>query len=38
MSIDFFTFILMVESFCAGAIVGFLFVALCVVAKRGGQD
>lgn len=38
MNIDLFTFILMVASFCAGAMVGFLFVALCVVAKRGGQD
>lgn len=38
MSIDFWTFFLMVASFCAGAIVGFLFVALCVIAKRGGQD
>lgn len=38
MSIDFMTFFLMVASFFAGAMVGFLFVALCVVAKRGDRD
>ena len=38
MSIDFMTFFLMIASFCAGAMVGFLFVALCVVAKRGDRD
>ena len=38
MNIDLFTFILMVACFCAGAMVGFLFVALCVVAKRGDRE
>ena len=38
MNIDFFTFILMVASFCAGVMAGFLFVALCVVAKRGDRE
>lgn len=38
MNIDIVTFFLMVASFVAGAIVGFLFVALCVVAKRGDRD
>ena len=38
MNIDFMTFFLMVASFGAGAMVGFLFVALCVVAKRGNKD
>lgn len=38
MNIDIVTFFLMCASFFAGAIVGFLFVALCVVAKRGDRD
>ena len=38
MNIDIVTFFFMVASFVVGAIVGFLFVALCVVAKRGDRD
>ena len=38
MGIDFVTFFLMCACFMAGAIIGFLFVALCVVAKRGDRD
>ena len=38
MNIEFMTYFLMAASFGAGAMVGFLFVALCVVAKRGNRD
>ena len=38
MSIDFWTFILMVASLFVGTIVGVFITCLCVIAKRGGQD